>query len=134
MKKEELKKLLKPLIKECIKEVILDEGVLSGIISEVMKGVGADKEPIVEAKQPKPYVQRNEDIKRKISSSKQKLLEAIGKDSYGGINLFENTEPIIEGNPQSPLAGVSSRDSGVDITKIPGLSNWKHLANRKKDR
>ena len=71
MKTNELKKVLKPLIKQCIKEVIFEEGVLSGIISEVMKGV----------------------TKKKLEEQRNRMLDAIGKDSYNGVNVFEGLEP-----------------------------------------
>ena len=75
---------------------------------------------------------RREDIKRQIVESKNKLMKAVGKESYNNVNLFENVEPMSENNShQSPLSGVGSKDTGVDITKIPGAANWKALARGK---
>ena len=51
MKKSDLKKILKPIVKECIQEAFLEEGLLSNVIAEVVKGLGANKQPIVEQKQ-----------------------------------------------------------------------------------
>ena len=125
MKTNELKKVLKPLIKQCIKEVIFEEGVLSGIISEVMKGV--DAKPIVrEQKQvskPKP---NNGKTKTRLQEQKKKMLDAIGKDSYNGVNVFEGVEPTRESNQRSPLANINPGDSGVDISGLFN-SNWSKL-------
>jgi len=123
MKTNELKKVLKPLIKQCIKEVIFEEGVLSGIISEVMKSVPAS--PVIrEQKQvSKPT---NGHTKKRLEEQKKKMLDAIGKDSYNGVNIFEGVEPAREGNQQSPLANISPGDSGVDISRLFN-SNWSKL-------
>ena len=125
MKTNELKKVLKPLIKQCIKEVIFEEGVLSGIISEVVKGVGAA--PVIrEQKQvskPKPT---NGVAKKKLQEQRKKMLDAIGRDSFNGIDIFEGVEPVRDDNQQSPLANVDSGDPGVDITGIIN-SNWSKM-------
>ena len=125
MKTNELKKVLKPLIKQCIKEVIFEEGVLSGIISEVVKGVNTA--PVIrEQKQvskPKP---NNDLAKKKIQEQRKKMMEAIGKGSYNGVNVFEGVDPITESNQQSPLANMAPGDPGVDISKLFN-SNWSKL-------
>ena len=125
MKTNELKKVLKPLIKQCIKEVIFEEGVLSGIISEVVKGV--DTAPVIreqrQVSKPKP---NNELAKKKIQEQRKKMLNAVGKGSYNGVNVFEGVEPLSESNQQSPLANVAPGDSGVDITRLFN-SNWSKL-------
>ena len=124
MNKNELKKTLKPLIKECIKEVMFEDGTLSTIISEVMKGTGASQ-PIVERKQrkqsKKPVQQFETD--EQARQRRNKLMESIGADSYNGVNLFEGTTPApapSNNDGQGALSGVSSNDSGVDIS---GLMN-----------
>ena len=126
MKTNELKKVLKPLIKQCIKEVIFEEGVLSGIISEVVKGV--DTAPVIrEQKQvskPKPT---NGLAKKNFEQQRKKMLDAIGKDAYNGVNIFEGTEPISgESNSRSPLANIAPGDAGVDISQLFN-SNWSKL-------
>jgi len=125
MKTNELKKVLKPLIKQCIKEVIFEEGVLSGIISEVVKGV--DTAPVIrEQKQvskPKP---NNNLAKKKIQEQRKKMLDAIGRDSLNGVNIFEGVEPARESNQQSPLANINPGDPGVDISGLFN-SNWSKL-------
>tara|TARA_R100001082_G_C4308046_1_gene135503 strand:+ start:376 stop:756 length:381 start_codon:yes stop_codon:yes gene_type:complete len=125
MKTNELKKVLKPLIKQCIKEVIFEEGVLSGIISEVVKGV--DTAPVIreqrQISKPKP---NNELAKKKIQEQRKKMLDAIGKSSFNGVNVFEGVEPARESDQQSPLANVAPGDPGVDISGLFN-SNWSKL-------
>ena len=123
MKTNELKKVLKPLIKQCIKEVIFEEGVLSGIISEVVKGV--DATPVIrEQKQvSKPT---NGVAKKKLQEQRKKMMDAIGKDAYNGVNIFEGVEPARESNQQSPLANIAPGDPGVDISQLFN-NNWSKL-------
>ena len=126
MKTNELKKVLKPLIKQCIKEVIFEEGVLSGIISEVMKGVSAA--PVIrEQKQaPRPGPTNGHARNNQLQEQRRKMMEAIGKDAYNGVNLFEGVEPTRESNQQSPLANISPGDAGVDISQLFN-SNWSKM-------
>ena len=135
MKKNELKKLLKPLIKECIKEVIFEEGSLSTIISEVIRGT-SQVQPIVERKSNR---NQKEKMQHKLEEQKQKrkkMLDAIGKDAYNGVNLFEGTTPTAAPSTtqgQGPLDGVDPRDPGVDISSIfSGHSSniWKKLSGK----
>lgn len=153
MKKTELKALLKPLIKECIKEVMFEDGILSGIVSEVATGMGRIQ--IVEAKSPKAQRQPSplsedfgamqqkslQEQKQKLDIHRKKLLDAVGKDSYNGINIFEGTTPLKSGpspgapsTPQGPLAGVDSQDSGVDISNLFENvgRNWEAHLKREK--
>jgi hypothetical protein len=136
MNKTELKKILKPLIKECIKEVIFEDGTLSSIISEVVKGVG---QPIVESKSrfPKkqqPQYETDEQAKARLKKQRNKMMEAIGKDAYNGVNLFEGTTPApaAQENGQGALSGVDPNDSGVDISSIMGKSStiWQKMADK----
>ena len=134
MNKSELKKMLKPLIKECIKEVIFEEGTLSTIISEVVKGTSTQtivSENIVT----KPVVD-DQDRQRRLQEQRKKMLDAIGRDAYNGVDLFEGTTaaPPPRSGGMSPhgskaLDGVAPNDPGVDITKF-GMSSqiWKKLA------
>jgi len=121
MNKTELKKILKPLIKECIKEVIFeDKGALSHIISEVAIGLGTNtKKSITETQSPPmQVVQKNIALRE----HKKKLLDAIGADAYGGINLFEGTTPapapVSHGATKGPMAGISPNDAGVNISNL----------------
>jgi len=141
MKKSELKKVLKPIVKECIQEALLEEGLLSNVISEVVKGLGAAQQPIVEQKQNKDQIKKmqiEEKKKRtqKMNDTRKKMLDVIGKDSYNGIDLFEGTTPTRSAGtpgattaPSSPLSDVEPGDPGVDISSLMGNANvWKALS------
>jgi len=138
MKKAELKKILKPLIKECIKEVIFEEGTLSTIISEVMKGTSTQK-VVREKKQPR--LETDEEAKQRYSKrqgqlkeNRKKMLDAIGRDAFNGVDLFEGTTAMIPEKKggkggTTALEGVSPHDPGVDLSGF-GLPSgtWKKLA------
>jgi len=137
MKKSQLKQVLKPIIAECIKESLLEDGLLSSVISEVFKGL--NQQTIVEAKQQKPdnIIENKEKVAEKQQESQEanhqkldeyrkSLLDNIGSESYGGIDVFEGTTPITaESVPGQALSGVDPHDSGADISKLFGNSN-KH--------
>ena len=66
--------------------------------------------------------------------SRKKLLDAIGKESYNGVDLFEGTTPApaqrsLESQASSPLGDIAPSDPGVDISGIMSLGgkNWKAL-------
>ena len=141
MKKSELKKVLKPIVKECIREALLEEGLLSNVISEVVKGIGGAQRPIVEKRQnnneiKKLQLQEKQKRSQQIDETRKKMLDAIGRDSYNGVDLFEGTAPISkagspggESSPQGPLSGIAPGDAGVDISNLMGNINvWKTLA------
>jgi len=120
---------LKPLIKQCIKEVIFEDGTLSNIVSEVARGLGSPM--IAESQTPKPkkmQLESNTEAKERLKR-KRAMLDAIGKDSYNGVDLFEGTTPAPAPRTQGhgPLSGMDPRDPGVDITNLP-TSAWKKLA------
>ena len=136
MNKQELKKILKPLIKECIKEVIFEDGTLSSIISEVVKGVG---NPIVETKQKfsnkqQPQYETDEQAKARLKKQRKKMMEAIGKDAYNGVNLFEGTTPAPapQESSRGALSDVDPNDPGVDISSFMGKSSliWEKMAGK----
>jgi len=126
MNKNELKRVLKPLIKQCIKEVLFEEeGALSHIISEVANGLSSTRNVVSESapqKYTEPTPQSNKNRSNALKEHKKKLLDAIGKDAYGGVNVFEGTTPapapVDSGATQGPLSGVDPRDPGVDISSI----------------
>ena len=146
MNKRELKALIKPLVKECIKEALLEEGMLSTVISEVVKGTSG---LIVEQRQEKiekvteKVLERNEEAMRRLQerkatqqNQKRKLLDAIGTDAYGGVDLFEGTEPLRKGGntnqrtqPQGALSDYAPDDSGVDISGLLNIAggSWKKI-------
>ena len=135
MKKSDFKEL----IKESIKEVLIEEGVLKNVISEVVKAVGqvqAAPKPVVENTfSQEARKESSEKHRNQLTESKRKMLEAIGKSSYGGVDIFEGTTPLKKaGSPQAPgtpssaLEGVDPSDPGVDISNLLGGSNvWKQL-------
>jgi len=130
MNKQELKKILKPLIKECIKEVIFDDGVLSGIITEVIQGVSV---PVINESKTKgnQEILRNNENQIRLNEQKKKMLDAIGKDAYNGVNLFEGTTPAPtpSDTQRGPLSGQAPNNPGVDISKFMGAGGiWKKLA------
>ena len=140
MKKEELKKVIKPLVKQCINEVLLEEGLLSTVIAEVMKGTGTTQ--VIETKHTKQKKQidntsAKEAQRKRLLEQKRKLLDAIGAESYNGVNLFEGTTPTntapAPGQTQTkgPLSGVSPHDPGVDISSLMGSAhNWSKMVDK----
>jgi len=138
MKKSELKKILKPLIKECIKEAIFEDGVLSSLISEVLVGTAKlnSHEPVSVTEnlitEQRTAQEKQEEYKEKIRDTKKKMLNAIGKESYNGVNLFEGTDPLRKGgstgaqSPPGPLGNYAPEDPGVDISSLFS-SKWKNL-------
>ena len=135
MKRSELKNIIKPLVKECITEALIEEGLLSNVISEVMKGMFPVITEAAPAPTRTPVVQearRERNVQAK--QNRKKLLDAIGNDSYGGVDLFEGTSPApAQQSPEmqasSPLGGVAPGDPGVDISGILAIGgkNWKAL-------
>ncbi len=139
MNKDDLKKVLKPLVRQCINEVLLEEGLLSTVIAEVMKGTGAAR--IVESTQPvQPKIDNTaarEKKRKQILERKKKLLDAIGTESYNGVNLFEGTTPTTSApapgqtQQQGPLSGVAPNDPGVDISSLLGSAhNWSKMVDK----
>ena len=131
MKKSELKQLIKPLVKECIQEALIEEGLLSNVVSEVVKGM--QTAPLVENRQQERQApaQTNIDEARQMRKSREKmnarrreLMDAIGKDAYNGVDLFEGTTPMTAQESSTPKAGSvdlgNSNDAGVDISSLIG--------------
>tara|TARA_R100000152_G_C6700305_1_gene129973 strand:- start:142 stop:555 length:414 start_codon:yes stop_codon:yes gene_type:complete len=136
MKKDEFKQM----IKESVKEVLVEEGVLKSVISEVVKAVATtqSENPLPENKSAFTQQVNEEATKRRtqqLAETRKKMLDAIGNDSYGGVDLFEGTTPIknagnpnSSGAPSSALEGVDPNDSGVDISNLfSGVDVWKKL-------
>ena len=126
MKKADLKKAIKPLVKECIHEVLLEEGLLSNIVSEV--AIGMQGKVLIEAQQQSIVPQTTKNKSRqtnnvqKLKQQKTRMLDAIGKDAYNGVDLFEGTTPAPTEHGQT--AGTvdlgTPSDSGVDISSLVG--------------
>ena len=144
MRKSDLKKIIKPIVKECIQESLLEDGVLSKVISEVAMGLSSTT-TIVEQVQPKQKEaqktslssERESQALANLKEQRQKMLDAIGKDSMNGVNIFEGTDPLSSsgeigpGGPKSALSGVDPRDPGVDISDLAGIfgDTWKVIKN-----
>jgi hypothetical protein len=128
MKKQELKRLIKPVVKECIHEVLLEEGLLSNVVSEVVRGMSSA--PLVEATPPPQTKRVTQEQKNKISEHRQRMMEAIGRDAYNGIDLFEGTT---DSGMEQPKAGTpdlgAPTDPGVDISSILGDASriWQSM-------
>ena len=119
MKKADLKQLIKPLVKECIHEVLIEEGLLSNVVAEVAKGLQGNlmteaRQPAVEERQMKRTVG---EPRAKLKEQRRKLMGALNKDAYGGMDLFEGTQPIQHAEPAS---GHPDLGAGVDLSSILG--------------
>ena len=132
MKKSELKNI----IKECVKEVIFEEGALSGIVTEIAQGL-LQSQTLVEAKIPNKRSPRQSPPSVNV---RQEVISAVSQNSYEEAKkkfkhpeLFEGTKPLVEGKAGSALAGVQPGDPGIDISNIPGLGNWAHIAKTERN-
>ena len=142
MRKSDLKKIIKPIVKECIQESLLEDGILSKVISEVASGLSSTTRIVeqVQTKKEEPQrsplsSQRESEALANLKEQRQKMLDAIGKDSMNGVNVFEGTEPLSSAgggsNPHGPLSGVDPKDPGVDISDLAGIfgDTWKVIKN-----
>ena len=65
-----------------------------------------------------------------LREHRNKLMSAIGQDTFNGVDLFEGTTPApAQASPAqqaSPLSGHAPGDAGVDIGNIFGAvgRNW----------
>lgn len=132
MKKSELKKVLKPIIAECVRESLYEEGLLKNIVSQVVEGYSAGTAPIVETKTVSApstsEINESQQMKAKLDNTKKQMLNAIGKSSYGGVNVFEGTTPMRSEEPSAGnvMEGIAPSDPGVDISQILN-NNWGKL-------
>ena len=142
MKKSELKKILRPLVSECIKESLMEDGLISEIIAEVVRGMSASSSP-----RPTTNIASGQDIQsaspvnrraaqaKKLQEHRSKLMSAIGKEAYNGVNLFEGTSPAPAQAPSthaaSPLSGQAPNDAGVDISNLfkSSATHWSAHMN-----
>ena len=126
----------------------MEEGLISGIIAEVVRGMSATSQPIVEEVKPTidPEMERmkrnafKQEASKKLQEQRETLMGAIGRESYNGVNLFEGTTPVpAQGTPQQAagaMAGQAPGDAGVDIGSLFGSvgNNWNaHMNNVKKE-
>jgi hypothetical protein len=128
MKVSELKRIIQPMIKECIREVLLEEGMLSRIVQET--AVGLTNAKVLKEQKEEKFLkkQRTEEVHKKNIDARKRLLDSIGSQKLGGVDIFENTTAMAsEGSGKSPLSGQSPGDAGIDISNLPGMKNWKRL-------
>lgn len=137
MKQNELKNILKPLVKQLVKETMQEE--LSTVITEIIKQTSGGK-AVAESRQPvvtEDLRKERQVEKQKVLEEKRKLLEEVSKKAYGGINIFEGTEPLNSaGNPTNkineragdPLSDTDPSDPGVDIGGLLRITGgWKQI-------
>ena len=66
-----------------------------------------------------------------LKQLRAKMLKAVNKDAYGGVDVFEGVAPMHEQVAQSATAleGVSPDDPGVDINVIMSIAGkrWSKL-------
>ena len=130
MKKDEFKKILKPLIEQTVKEVLLKEGVLSKIVSEVARGL---QQPLVESPSRTITKPTNHEEEHILEEQKKERIKRLNESAGFGSEVFDNVKSISETDTKSPLSGIASSDSGVDISAIQKISNgkWKRLLGDK---
>ena len=116
------KSQLKELIKECVREVIYEEGALTKIVAEVAQGF-AQSTPIVEQAAPRQADPKiRERIMQEVGSRPQRMETELEK-KFKEMPFFAGTEPLNENkNPQG--------DSGLDISNIPGMSQWGDVLSK----
>tara|TARA_R110002110_G_scaffold24247_5_gene91163 strand:+ start:486 stop:875 length:390 start_codon:yes stop_codon:yes gene_type:complete len=128
MKVSELKRIIQPMIKECIREVLLEEGMLSRIVKETAEGLSGVQILKEQKQSEEQKKQRIEESHKKNIEARKKLLDSIGTQKFGGVDVFENTSPMpAESSGNSPLSGQDPNDAGVDISALPGMKNWGKL-------
>lgn len=128
MKKSEFKKIIKPIVKECIQETFFENGLLSSLIKEIVSGVvGAEmlterRQTIPQQMMPQQQLveqeQQNENWftgrrrqPKDNSHAKDRLMNAIGRGAYGGVDIFEGTQPLRSGG--SPSVGAGNIQEGA---------------------
>lgn len=144
MKKSDLKQIIKPIVEECVQEsvrqLMLESGLLSSIISEVVGGLKGSV--LVEELQEQPQQQKkttnvnNVEMKNKLDETKRKLVEAVGRTGYSGVDLFENISSTIpdetKSTPANPLGSIAPNDPGVNISNLINPARMNAHLNRKK--
>ena len=66
-------------------------------------------------------------IRDSLKEHRKKLLDAVNRDAFNGVDLFEGTAPLSNYESADPKPGRvdlgDPRDAGVDISNIAGLSS-----------
>lgn len=128
MKKSDLKELIKPIVKECIHEALIEEGLLASVVSEVARGM--QQAPLVESRAPTtphraaPDPEAQARLHETQQAQRRDLMQAINKDAYNGVDLFEGTDAFSSYESTDPKPGAvelgNPRDPGVDISSLMG--------------
>ena len=120
MKKSELKNI----IKQCIREVIFEEGSLTKIVAEVAQGMSIGQTTIQESKPIAPT--GNNEVRQRIMQEvggRPARQETDLEKKFKDMPFFAGTQPISENkNPQG--------DAGLDISNIPGMSQWGSVLSK----
>ena len=73
-----------------------------------------------------------------MNETRKKMLEAINKDAYNGVDLFEGTTPMRSGGgsqqaKHGALKDMDPNDPGVDISGIMKIAGgaWGQLKQKK---
>jgi len=79
----------------------------------------------------KPHEKRSTHQSRSaLKEHRRKLMSSIDKDAYGGIDLFEGTQPMQHSEPAAgqPDLGAPG-DPGVDLSSIIGNASriWESM-------
>ena len=100
-------------------------------MSEVVKGLGTQsivEQAPVPRPTPQPKINNNA-----LKEQRAALMNAINKDAYNGVDLFEGTDAMssYEATPQ-PAGAVdlgNPSDPGVDISSLMGASSqiWNRI-------
>ena len=112
------------------------------MVSEVARGMShtpskREPAPVKEVRHRDSDDEAQKRATKKLNETKNKMLDAIGKSSYGGVDLFEGTDPLHSGGQpggaptQTNFPGVSPEDPGVDISSILPMGKsskiWERL-------
>ena len=81
-------------------------------------------------------METDEEAKTRVDAKRKKLMSSMAKGSYNGVNLFEGTTAVpsdTSSTGQGALAGVSSNDPGIDITKLMNKTTaiWQKMNEKK---
>ena len=109
MKKTELAKILKPLVKQCIKEVLFEEGILSNIVSEVVTGLNAGAQPLVEHKQQRQIIEADE---KAADEEAKRRKQKINETEFDVIKKFDYLQKI--SNSQNKISSYITIQEGCD--------------------
>ena len=98
------------------------------IVKETAEGLSGVQILKEEKKSKALEQERIEESHKKNLEARKKLLDSIGSQKFGGVDVFENTTPLpAGGSGKGALSGQDPSDAGVDISVLPGMKNWGKL-------